>query len=262
VTEPTTEPVTEPVTGPVSSPTLPDIGWLLPPPAVIDLRGIGVSRPGNPPVTALSPVDLTVHPGELVTVPGPPRLGTLTLLQVIGLLDRPTRGRYLLNGLDTAAFSERDRAAVRGREIGSVFRRPHLLMSRSARDNVALGLLYLGLPPRQRRPAAMESLDRVGLAAQADTVAGQLSASEQRLVTIARALASRPRLLLCEDPTAGLTSAEATLAIDLIVGVQAAGAAVLAVTSDPALTAPTAPTGRAVVVGVGLATSNPIRPSR
>jgi putative ABC transport system ATP-binding protein len=225
------------VTEPLSSPVLADIGWLLPPPAVIDLREIGVSRPGNPPVTALSPVDLAVCLGELVTVAGPPRPQTSALLQVIGLLDRPTRGRYLLNGLDTAAFGERDRAAVRGREIGFVFGRHHLLLSRSARDNVALGLLYLGLQGRRRRSAAMELLDRVGMAGRADTVAGRLSASEQQFVAIARALAGGPRLLLCEEPTGGLDSAQAAPVIDLITRFRQGGAAVLAITSDPALAA-------------------------
>jgi putative ABC transport system ATP-binding protein len=252
--------VTGPVTRPLSSsPVLPDIGWLLPSPTLIDLRQIAVSRPGNPPVTALSPVDLTVSPGELVTVPGPPHPETSALLQVIGLLDRPTGGRYLLNGLDTAAFSDRDRAAVRGRDIGFVLQRSHLLASRSVLDNVALGLLYLGLPGRQRRQAAMELLDRVGLAGQADTIAGRLSGSGQQLAAIVRALAGRPRLLLCEEPTAGLTSAEAALVIDLIGGLHAAGSAVFAVTSDPALAARA---GRVVAIGAGPAASNPIRQDR
>jgi len=235
--EPAAESASEPAAGPVTRPLPQGIGWLLPPPAVIDLRKIGVSYPGKPPVTALNPVDLTVQPGELVTVTGQARSGKSTLLQVIGLLDRPTTGRYLLNGLDTAGLGERDRAALRGRQIGFVFQRHHLLPSRSARDNVALALLYAGLPGRQRKLAALDLLDRVGLAGQASTAAGRLSASERQRVVIARALAGNPSLLLCDEPTASLDGSAAAPIIDLIRTLHRADRTVVIATSDPALIA-------------------------
>jgi len=237
VSWPPNEPASEPATEPVTRPLPLGIGWLFPPPAVIDLRRIGVSYPGKPPVTALHPVDLTVQQGELITVTGQARSGKSTLLQVIGLLDRPTTGRYLLNGLDTAGLGERDRTALRGRQIGFVFQRPHLLPSRSARDNVALALLYAGLPGRQRRLAALDLLDRVGLAGQAKTAARQLTASERQRVAIARALAGNPSLLLCDEPTASLDGGAAAPIIDLICALHGAGRTILIATSDPALIA-------------------------
>jgi putative ABC transport system ATP-binding protein len=222
----------------VTTAPLASLSWLLPPPAVIDLRGVGRSYPGSPPVTALSPVDLTVQPGELIIVTGTARSGKSTLLHLIGLLDRPTTGRYLLNGLDTAALGERDRSALRARQIGFVFQRPHLLPSRSALDNVALALLYTGLPGRQRRRTAVAMLDRAGITGRAvNAKPGQLSDSERQRVAIARALAAGPSLLLCDEPTARLDRESATPVIDLVASLNHDGRAVLIATSDPILAA-------------------------
>ena len=217
---------------------LPGLDWLLPPPAVIELRGVGRSYPGRPPVMALSPVSLTVQPGELVIVTGQARSGKSTLLRLIGLLDRPTTGRYLLNGLDTADLGERDKSALRGRKIGFVFQRPQLLPSRSALDNVSLALLYAGLPGRARRRAAAAMLDWAGITGRAvNARTGQLSDSERQRVAIARALVARPSLLLCDEPTACLNRESAGPVIDLITSLRHDGHAVLIATSDPALAA-------------------------
>jgi putative ABC transport system ATP-binding protein len=232
----------------VTGTTIQGMSWLLPPPPVIELRGVGLSYGGPSPVAALSPVDLIVGHGELLTVNGPAGSGKTTLLNVIGLLRRPTTGRYRLNGIDTALFGDRDMAALRGRQIGFVFQRHHLLMSRSVADNVALSLLYRGLRDQRRRRGAMDALGRVGLAGRADALAGQLSAGERQLVAIARALAGRPRLLLCDEPTSSLDPSAAAQIMDLLAAVQRDGNTVLIVTRDPL---PAAPGARSFALGTG-----------
>ena len=198
---------------------------------LIELRDVSVRyRSAGHPV--LSAVDLTVSHGELVTLAGPARSGKSTLLTVVGLLLRPTTGSYLLNGFDTAALRDRERTALRGRQIGCVFQRPRLLPSRSALDNVMLAVLYAGLPRQRQECAAAEALDRVGLAARRNVLAGQLSAAEQQRVAVARAVAGDPSLLLCDDPTASLDEALAAQIIGLLVSLHREGRTVLIVTRD------------------------------
>jgi putative ABC transport system ATP-binding protein len=198
---------------------------------LIELRDLSVRYQRAGPV-ALSVVDLTVGHGELVTLAGPARSGKSTLLSVIGLLLRPTAGSYLLNGFDTGALRDRERTALRGRQIGCVFQQPRLLKSRSALDNVMLAVLYAGLPRQRQRSAAADALDRVGLAARRNMLTGQLSAAEQQRVAVARAVAGDPSLLLCDDPTASLDEAMATQIIGLLVSLHREGRTVLIVTRD------------------------------
>jgi putative ABC transport system ATP-binding protein len=196
---------------------------------LIELRGVGVRYPG---CTALEAVDLTIGHGELVTLAGPAGSGKSTLLGVIGLLLRPTAGSYLLNGLDTARFGDRDRTSLRGRQIGYVFQRPHLLASRSALDNVMLPMTYTGLRRQQRRSAALDALERVGLAGRAQAAAGDLAVGEQQRVAIARAIVTEPSLLLCDDPTASLDDAAAAQIVGLLVSLRRHGRTVLVATRN------------------------------
>jgi putative ABC transport system ATP-binding protein len=198
---------------------------------LVDLRGIGVRYPGAA-AAALADVYLTVGHGELVTFAGPAGSGKSTLLGVIGLLLRPTSGSYLLSGLDTATLGDRDRAALRCRQIGCVLQRPHLLPARSALENVMLPVLYSGLARQRRRNAALEALDRVGLAGAAHVAAGRLAAGEQQRTAIARAIVTGPSLLLCDDPTASLDNAAAAQVIGLLVGLRRDGRTVLVATGD------------------------------
>ena len=194
--------------------------------ALVDLRGVWVRYQGAAQA-ALGPANLAVGHAELVMVTGPAGSGKSTLLAVIGLLRRPDAGRYLLNGLDTAALGDRDLATLRGRQIGWVFQRPRLLAARTVLDNVMVPLLYGGLPRPRRRAAAAEALDRVGLADAGLLLAGQLSAGQQQAVAIARAIVTEPNLLLCDDPAASLDHAATSRVIGLLAGLRAGGRTVI-----------------------------------
>jgi putative ABC transport system ATP-binding protein len=198
-------------------------------PPLIELAGLRL-RAGRH--AAPEQIDLDVWRGEMVVLTGQPRSGRSALLNVLGLLDRPASGRYLLNGIDTAKLGDRDASALRGRQIGFVFQRKLLLPTRSVLDNVMLPLRYTGLSRQRRQRVALQSLDRVGLTAMATLLTWQLSADELARCAVARALVNRPSLLLCDDPTAGLDSETASRVIRLLVGLQAAGRTVVIATDD------------------------------
>lgn len=163
---------------------------------------------------------------------GPPRSGRSGLLNVLGLLDRPAAGCYLLNGIDVGKLRDRERSALRGRQIGFVFQRKMVLPTRSVLDNVMLPLRYLGLPRRQRIAAAAMSLDRVGLAETADLMAWQLSADELALCAVARALVTSPSLLLVDEPTAGLHQSAVARVIGVLADLHREGRTVVVATAD------------------------------
>jgi putative ABC transport system ATP-binding protein len=198
---------------------------------LIELRSAGVTYPGRRS-PALSGFDLAVWHGELVTLTGPPGSGKSTLLNLVGLLLKLTTGSYLLNGLEVTRLGDKDRTALRGRLIGRVFQRPHLLTSRSVLDNVMLPVLYAGLGRQQRSTAAAAALERVGMAHRMHTLARELPEGEQQRVAIARAIAGNPSLLLCDDPTASLDQASAAQVIGLLVGLHKEGTTVLVATRD------------------------------
>ncbi|MFJ6757034.1 MULTISPECIES: ABC transporter ATP-binding protein [unclassified Streptomyces] len=199
---------------------------------VIEFRGVGLTYPGPPPVEALHPCELLVRRGEFITVVGPSGSGKSTFLNVAGLLDSPTTGRYLLDGIDTAALPDRERTALRGRRIGFVFQSFHLLPHRSALENVTLAMLYTGIPRAQRLVRAREALDQVGLGHRAGAVPGRLSGGERQRVAIARALVGRPSLLLCDEPTGNLDSANAASVLGLLDDLHGSGMTVLVITHD------------------------------
>ena len=206
------------------------------------LRGQAQERPDRPP----APVDLVVRRGEMVMLTGQPRSGRSALLNVLGLLDRPAAGSYLLNGIDTAKLRDRERSALRGRQIGFVFQRKMVLPTRSVFDNVMLPLRYAGMRRQQRIDTAAESLDRVGLAAMAGLMAWQLSAGELALCALARAIVTKPSLVLCDEPTAGLDQPEAAKVIGVLAGLHREGRTVLLATADQLAAAYS---GRSVRIG-------------
>lgn len=206
---------------------------------VVELRQVGLTYPGPPPVAALLPTDLTVACGEYVSIVGPSGSGKSTMLNVLGLLDRPTEGHYLLDGTDTGALSERDRTALRAYRIGFVFQSFHLLARRSAVENVALAQMYCGVPAAQRRQRARRALEQVGLAHRLDAEPSRMSGGERQRVAIARALSGEPSLLLCDEPTGNLDSANAAAVLELIDELHAEGMTVVIITHDPAVAART-----------------------
>jgi putative ABC transport system ATP-binding protein len=155
------------------------------------------------------------------------------LLNVLGLLDRPTEGRYELDGVDVGALTEPDRTALRARWIGFVFQAFHLLPYRSAVENVAMSMLYGGVRRRERERLATEALVRVGLGRRIHAVPATLSGGERQRVAIARALAVCPRLLLCDEPTGNLDSASSEAVLDLVSELHTDGMTVVMITHDP-----------------------------
>jgi putative ABC transport system ATP-binding protein len=213
-----TKPLTQPGRRPVTQP-------------LIDLRQAGVSFPGQSS-PALSCVDMSIGYGELVTLSGPAGAGKSVLLSVVGLLLKPTTGRYFLNGADTAALPDRERTALRGRLIGIVFQRPQLLSARSALDNVTLPVLYGGMNKHERVEAATAALARVGLRERLHEVVSELPANERQRIAIARAIVTDPSLLLCDDPTASLDDTATEQIIGLLVSLHKEGRTVLVATRD------------------------------
>ena len=205
---------------------------------VIHLERAGRTYSGGPvPVEALKPVDLVVRAGEFAALMGPSGSGKSTLLHVLGCLDRPTTGRYLLEGRDVSRLSDADLAAVRNRTIGFVFQRFHLLRDENAQRNVELPLLYAGLPRAERRRRALEALASVGLEARARHAPGALSGGEQQRVALARALVKRPRLLLADEPTGNLDSAAGAKVLEILERENAGGTTMVLITHDPGVAA-------------------------
>ena len=201
---------------------------------VIELRGLARTYPGPPPVAALRPADLVIEAGDYGAVSGPSGSGKSTLLHLLGLLDSPTQGRYLLDGLDTSTLSDRDRSALRGRRIGFVFQSFHLLPYRTALENVLLAELYNQTPRGARLQAGVAALDAVGLGHRLDALPTTLSGGESQRVAIARALVNRPSLLLCDEPTGNLDSQNAAALMELLDQLNAAGFTIVVITHDQA----------------------------
>jgi putative ABC transport system ATP-binding protein len=204
---------------------------------VIELRGLARTYPGPPPVPALRPADLVIEAGDYVAVTGPSGSGKSTLLHLLGLLDSPTAGSYLLDGLDTSRLGDRDRSALRGSRIGFVFQAFHLLPYRTALENVLLAQMYNQTPRSARVRAAVDALDAVRLGHRLDALPTTLSGGECQRVAIARALVNRPSLLLCDEPTGNLDSQNAAALMDLLDQLNAAGFTIVVITHDVSVAA-------------------------
>jgi putative ABC transport system ATP-binding protein len=204
---------------------------------VLQMVQVGRTFAGPPPVDALHPSDLTVHPGDYLAIVGPSGSGKSTLLHILGLLDQPTTGTYLLSGQDTSQLPERVRSALRANYIGFVFQSFHLLPHRTAAENVALAMLYNRSPRSGRRRASETALDSVGLSHRIDALPTTMSGGERQRVAIARALVNRPALLLCDEPTGNLDTANSDSIMQHLADLHTAGYTVVVITHDPAVAA-------------------------
>lgn len=190
---------------------------------------------GRNAVHALRDVDLEIDRGEFVAVMGPSGSGKTTLLEILGCLSRPSAGIYRLEGKALDALGEAELARLRGREIGFVFQAFNLLPRLSLEENVQLPLLYQGVPRSARRDRAREALARVGLEARGRHRPGQCSGGERQRAAIARALVTRPTLVLGDEPTGNLDTERGGEILALLEALHAEGATVVLVTHDPAI---------------------------
>jgi len=205
---------------------------------LIETRGLTRHYPaGEGTVTALQDVDLDIEAGGFVAAMGPSGSGKSTFLNLVGCLDRPTRGQYRLMGEDTAALSPDRLAELRSRRLGFVFQSFNLMPRTDALGNVELPMIYRGVARRARRDRAAEALALVGLGDRMHHRPTQLSGGQQQRVAIARALVNGPDLLLADEPTGALDSWTGLEIMALFQGLNRAGVAVLMVTHDPEVAA-------------------------
>jgi putative ABC transport system ATP-binding protein len=203
------------------------------PETVIDLaRVTKVYRTGSISVAALRGVSLAIDQGEYVAIVGPSGSGKSTLMHILGCLDIPTSGGYLLAGEDVSHMSETALAEVRNRRIGFVFQQFNLLASMTAWQNVELPLVYAGVARTERKERALDALARVGLSGRVHHRPGELSGGQQQRVAVARALVTEPDLILADEPTGNLDSVSAADVLRLMGELHEAGRTLVLITHD------------------------------
>ena len=201
--------------------------------AFFHMSGITKSYPmGDELLPVLKGITLDVQEGEHLSILGPSGSGKSTLMNIIGCLDTPTSGTYLLDGEDLSTAGEDHLSDIRNRSIGFVFQNYYLLPKLSALDNVALPLLYAGVDRKERRERAAEALERIGLGDRKEHQPNQLSGGQCQRVAIARAMINHPRLLLADEPTGALDSASGEQIMDIFTQLNAEGTTVVLITHE------------------------------
>jgi len=201
---------------------------------LLELRSVSkVYRLGDVEVHALRDVSLTITAGEFVAIMGASGSGKSTMMNVLGCLDRPTTGQYLLDGRDVSQLDRNQLAEIRNRTIGFVFQNFNLLSRTSAIENVELPLLYGGVAGSERHRRAREALDHVGLGDRIDHHSNQMSGGQQQRVAVARAIVSQPRVILADEPTGNLDSHTSVEILALLQELGRGGMTVVLVTHEP-----------------------------
>ena len=187
---------------------------------------------GDSTIYALDDVNLKVESGEYVAIMGPSGSGKSTLMNIIGALDIMTSGEYYLDGIEISSLNENGLAILRGRRIGFIFQSFNLIPRTSALKNVELPMAYQGIKPAERKMRALKALEVVGLAERVDHEPTELSGGQQQRVAVARALATRPSLLLADEPTGALDSKSTADLLDLFDQINAAGRTIVVITHE------------------------------
>lgn len=191
-----------------------------------------IYNPGENEVRALDGINLTVERGEFLAIVGQSGSGKSTFMNMIGLLDIPTSGTYLLDGIDVSSMTDDELSEIRNKEIGFIFQGFNLIPSLSAVENVELPLVYRGMKKEQRRALALEALERVGLSHRLDHLPKQLSGGQQQRVAIARAVAARPPVILADEPTGNLDSHSGVEVMKILHELHEEGRTVILITHD------------------------------
>lgn len=199
---------------------------------LVELRDVTRSFPGPPEVQALKGVNLQIGAGDYLSIVGPSGSGKSTMLNILGLLDRPSVGEYRISGALTSALTDDERAAVRARFLGFVFQSFHLMPHRTVLDNVLMPMLYSGVPRAERVDRARTALEKVGLGHRISFLPSHLSGGERQRVAVARAVVSSPRLLLADEPTGNLDARTSGDVMELFEDLNADGLAVVIITHD------------------------------
>ena len=201
--------------------------------ALVEIQDISkIYNPGENEVRALDHISLTIQNGEFVAIIGQSGSGKSTLMNMIGCLDVPTEGTYILNGQNVSKLSDNELSDIRNQEIGFIFQGFNLIANLTAQENVELPLIYRGVPKKERHELSVAALKKVGLAHRMDHRPSEMSGGQQQRVAIARAIAQAPPVILADEPTGNLDSASSMEILDILKQLHAENRTVILITHD------------------------------